>query len=562
MAGVMTASDPKSGAVSGTISGPASAPTRISVASDDGKKVLQRLLLDTGKRYVGRYALAFFFMAVAAAATALTAYMMRDLINEVFINRSREWLIFIGTAVVVIYLAKGASMYFQMVIMARVGNSIVADVQNRMFKRLLEEDVGFVQGQPSAEIAAVFANNANAARQVLNLIVTGAGRDVLSLIALLIVMLIQDPVMSMSMILGLPVMAFLIEKMMGRVRRIAKRQVSLTAEIGNYVRETAQGFRIVKAFRMEEELGGRIGDTIDDLRKTADKIAIYQARPVPLVETIGGIAVAIVIFYGGYRVIEQGQSPGEFFSFVTALLLAYEPARKLANLRVPLESGLVGVRMMYGFLDRPPSKREAGAGKPFRLGKGEITFDQVSFGYHPGGDAVLQGLTFTAPAGKTTALVGASGAGKSTVMAMVLRFWDPDGGTITIDGQDLKTLSSSSLRASMAYVGQDAYLFDGTVADNIRAGLPDIDQSTVEEAARRAEAHTFITALPQGYETPVGELGSLLSGGQRQRIAIARAFCATRRSCCSTSRRPHLMRIPKTRSRRRWPDFQKAARRW
>jgi subfamily B ATP-binding cassette protein MsbA len=524
----MTASDPKSdlksGTMSGTMSGPASAPTRISVASDDGKQVLQRLLLDTGKRYIGRYALAFFFMAVAAAATALTAYMMRDLINEVFINRSREWLIFIGSAVVVIYLAKGASMYFQMVIMARVGNSIVADVQNRMFKRLLEEDVGFVQGQPSAEIAAVFANNANAARQVLNLIVTGAGRDVLSLIALLIVMLIQDPVMSLSMILGLPVMAFLIEKMMGRVRRIAKRQVSLTAEIGNYVRETAQGFRIVKAFRMEDELGGRIGDTIDDLRKTADKIAIYQARPVPLVETIGGIAVAIVIFYGGYRVIEQGQSPGEFFSFVTALLLAYEPARKLANLRVPLEAGLVGVRMMYGFLDRPPSKREAGTGKPFTLEKGEITFDQVSFGYHPGGDAVLQGLTFTAPAGKTTALVGASGAGKSTVMAMVLRFWDPDGGRITIDGQDLKTLSSSSLRASMAYVGQDAYLFDGTVADNIRAGLPDIDPSTVEEAARRAEAHTFITALPQGYETPVGELGSLLSGGQRQRIAIARAF--------------------------------------
>jgi subfamily B ATP-binding cassette protein MsbA len=212
--------------------------------------------METGRRYIGRYALAFIFMAIAAGATALTAYMMRDLINEVFINRSREWLVFLGSAVLVIYLAKGASMYFQMVIMARIGNAIVADVQNRMFKRLLEEDVGFVQGQPSAEIAAVFANNANAARTVLNLIVTGAGRDVLSLIGLLIVMVIQDAVMSLSMIVALPVLAFLIEKMMGRVRRIAKRQVSLTAEIGNYVRETAQGFRIVKAFRMENELGG------------------------------------------------------------------------------------------------------------------------------------------------------------------------------------------------------------------------------------------------------------------------------------------------------------------
>ncbi len=510
---------------------PAQRKQRISVASEDGQKVLQRLLLDTGRNYTWRYAAAFFFMAIAAAATALTAYMMRDLINEVFINQSREWLMFLGSAVVVIYIAKGGSMYMQMVIMARIGNAIVADVQNRMFRRLLEEDVGFVQGQPSGEIAAVFGNNADQARQVLHLIVTGAGRDVLSLIGLIIVMFIQDPVMSLTMILGLPVMAFLIELMMSRVRKVAKRQVSLTADFLNYVRDTAQGFRIVKAFRMEDELGRRIGTTIDELRQTADKIAIYQARPVPLVETIGGIAVAVVIFYGGFRVIEQGQSPGEFFSFVTALLLAYEPARKLANLRVPLETGLVGVRMMYGFLDREPSKREAGIGANYAFKSGEIAFEGVSFSYDPHAEhegsantPVLQGLSFTAQAGKTTALVGASGAGKSTVMSMVLRFWDPTSGRILIDGQDLATLSSGTVRATMAYVGQDAYLFDGTVADNIRAGLADVGDADIIEAAERAEAHMFISALPQGYDTPVGELGSLLSGGQRQRIAIARAF--------------------------------------
>lgn len=503
----------------------ANVPTgRISVASDDGQKVLQRLLLDTGRRYLRRYALAFFFMAITAAATALTAYLMRDLINEVFINQSREWLVIIGLAVVGIYLAKGASMYFQMIIMARIGNAIVADVQQRMFKRLLTEDVGFVQGQPSAEITTVFANNAGAARSVLNMIVTSAGRDVLSLVGLMIVMVIQDPIMSLTMIVALPVLAFLIEAMMGRVRRVAKRQVSLNAQIGNHVRETAQGFRIVKAFRMEGELGRRIARTIDDLRRTADKIAIYQARPVPLVETVGGLAVALVIFYGGWRVIEHGQSPGEFFSFVTALLLAYEPARKLANLRVPLETGLVGVRMMYGFLDRPPSRREAGSeAATFAFKAGQVRFEDVGFGYGPD-VPVLTDLSFTAQAGETTALVGASGAGKSTIMSMVLRFWDPDSGQVLIDGQDLTTVSSDSLRACMAYVGQDAYLFDGTVADNIRAGLTGAGPSAVEEAAARAEAHGFIRELPQGYDTPVGELGSLLSGGQRQRIAIARAF--------------------------------------
>ncbi|MEM6711600.1 MAG: ABC transporter ATP-binding protein [Pseudomonadota bacterium] len=497
--------------------------TRLSVASDDGQQVLRRLLFDTGRQYAGRYALAFFFMAIAAGATALTAYLMRDLINEVFINQSREWLLALGFGVVGIYLAKGMSMYLQMVIMARIGNSIVADVQNRMFKRLLREDVGFVQGQPSAEIAAVFANNANAARNVLNLVVTGAGRDVLSLIGLIIVMIIQDPTMSLTMILALPLLAFLIEKMMGRVRHMAKRQVSLTAEVGNYVRETAQGFRIVKAFRMEEALGQRIEGTIDDLRQTADEIAIYEARPIPLVEVMGGLAIAIVIFYGGFRVLEQGQSPGEFFSFVTALLLAYEPARKLAKLRVPLETGLVGVRMMYGFLDRAPSKREAGGTKSIVLKDGKVEFTNVHFRYEPS-SPVLEGLSFVAPAGKTTALVGASGAGKSTVMAMVLRFWDPDRGSISIGGKDISGLAAPALRESMAYVGQDAYLFDGTVGDNIRASRADTAQADIEEAAHRAEAHDFIARLPLGYDTPVGELGSSLSGGQRQRIAIARAF--------------------------------------
>ncbi|MBV6657205.1 MAG: ABC transporter ATP-binding protein [Devosiaceae bacterium] len=499
---------------------------RMSAASADGRKVIQRLLLDTGRRFASRYALAFVMMAVAAGATALTAYLMRDLINEVFINQSREWLTFIGVAVVVIYLAKGAAMYLQQVILGRIGNAIAASVQTRMFNRLLREDVGYVQGQPSAEIAAVFANNARAATSVLNLLVLAAGRDVLTLVGLVIVMIIQDPVMSMTMLVALPVVAFLIEQMMGRVRKVAKRAVSLNAEIGNHVRETAQGFKVVKSFQMEEGLAGRIAVTIDALRRNADKLITYQARPVPLVETIGGIAVGVVVFYGGFRVIEHGQSPGEFFSFVTALLLAYEPARKLAQLRVPLENGLVGVRMMYAFLDRPPSARESVEAPAIAFKTGTIALDDVHFDY--AGDTVeagvLNGLSFTAEAGKTTAFVGASGAGKSTVMSLVLRFWDVNSGRVLFDGQDVRAFSTNSLRSHLAYVGQDAYLLDGTIAQNIAAGVPDCPQEAMEDAARKAEAHSFITALPMGYDTPVGELGSQLSGGQRQRIAIARAF--------------------------------------
>lgn len=499
---------------------------RLSVASDDGRLVLRRLLLDTGRQFASRYALAFLFMAVSAAATALTAYLMRDLINEVFINRSTEWLVFIGITVIVIYVAKGASMYFQMVIMGRIGNAIVASVQNRMFDKLMAEEVGFVQGQPSAEIAAVFGNNANSARHVLHAIITAAGRDVLTLFGLVIVMIVQDPIMSITMLVALPVLALLIERMMGRVREVAKQQISLSAEIGNHVRETAQGFRVVKAFRMENTLSKRIAGTIEDLRKTADKLVLYQSRPVPLVETVGGVAVAIVVLYGGFRVIEQGQSPGEFFSFVTALLLAYEPARKLAQLRVPLEHALVGVRMMYGFLDRTPSPRETGGRKELNFEKGMIAFEDVSFSYGAGPQVagVLDKLSFTAKAGQTTALVGASGAGKSTALSLMLRFWDPDEGRISLDGTNIAEISASALRSYIAYVGQDAYLFDGTVAENIAAGLEGCTPEQIEQAARQAEAHEFICALDEGYDTNVGELGSLLSGGQRQRVAIARAF--------------------------------------
>ncbi|MEM6381601.1 MAG: ABC transporter ATP-binding protein [Pseudomonadota bacterium] len=501
-------------------------PKRLSVASDDGQKVIRRLLIDTGRPFAKRYAVAVVMMALSAAMTALTAYLMRDLINEVFINRSREWLMIIGFSVLAIYLVKGTSTYFQLVILGRINNAIVASVQKRMFDRLLREDVGFVQGQPSAEIAMVFANNAASATKVLNTLVNAAGRDILTLIGLIIVMIIQDPVMSVAMIVGLPVLIVVIELMMNRVRKVARRQVSLGAQIGNHVRETAQGFRIVKAFRMENAFSSRIDTTIDDLRATADKLVTYQARPAPLVETLAGIAVAIVVFYGGFRVIEHGQSPGEFFSFTTALLLAYEPAKKLSKLRVPLEQALVGVRMMYGFLDRPASPREAGSGPDITYRAGAIRFDDVRFAYNESGiDAgVLNGLSFTAEAGKTTALVGASGAGKSTVMSLVLRFWDPDAGTILLDDQDLCAANTGSLRAHMAYVGQDAYLFDGTIAENIAAGDAAATTEHLEEAARRAEAHGFISQLPLGYDTPVGELGSLLSGGQRQRIAIARAF--------------------------------------
>ncbi|MEL7229897.1 MAG: ABC transporter ATP-binding protein, partial [Pseudomonadota bacterium] len=255
----------------------------------------------------------------------------------------------------------------------------------------------------------------------------------------------------------------------------------------------------------------------------SNKIARIAARTSPLMETIAGFAIAAVIAYGGWRVIHQGYDPANLTSFMTALLLAYEPAKKLARLRVVLEKSMVNARMIYEVLDTPVAQK-AVAKEGYGVGKGEIIFDDVSFAYESEEERVLDALSFTAEAGKTTALVGPSGGGKSTIIALLQRFYEPDKGRITIDGQPIADAPLEDLRGGMAYVSQAPILFQGTVRENLRYARPDASDAEIEAAAVSAQAHDFITALPQGYDTPLGENATNLSGGQRQRLSIARAL--------------------------------------
>ena len=484
---------------------------------------LKRLLTETGRQYTWRYVLAFALLGVVSATTAATAWMMKSVINDVFIAKSQSALVFVALAVLVIYIARGLASYGQGVILFQIGNDIVAGGQARLSQKLMRDDVGAVLQRTSSEIVQKMMMAADSARLVLQVIVTGLGRDILTLIGLIIVMIIQDPLMSSVVLIALPIAAVLVGNLGKRMRLVVKRQVVISVSIADQLRQIIQGFRVVKAFGVETMMGERLAASIAEQKKNANKVAVLSARTQPIVETLAGIAVALVILYGGWRVIGHGATPGEFFSFITALLLAYDPARRIAGARVQIEQSLVGLRMFYDMLDHAPLHADRQDAQPLVLTHGAIAYEGVCFAYDDG-TKILEDVSILVEPGKTTAFVGGSGSGKSTLLSLLLRFWQPQAGRILIDGQDIAGLTSESLRAATAYVGQDSFLFDGSIRDNLRIGQPDASDDAVFSAAKAAQAHDFILELPQGYDTPVGELASRLSGGQKQRIAIARAF--------------------------------------
>ena len=492
------------------------------IIGQDGP-VLQRLFADNIRRFAGRYLLAFALMAVVAASTAASAWMMKDLINKVFIDRDPMFMTIICVAVVVIYTAKGLAAYGQEVLLAHIGNRIVAEIQERLYASILRQDLAFFHAMGSAELITRLTHNARAAANALNLIATSLGRDLLTVIGLVIVMLSQDPLLTGIALIGLPLLFFVVSKMLKKVRQLFTREVDTVSRLVALMQETVQGIRVVRAFRLETFLIGSMQKAIGDMEVLANKMVRSQAGANPLIDTLGGIAVALVVAYGGWSVIYNGATPGAFLAFITALLMLTDPARRLARLHLSLAGAAVGVRMLYELIDRVPAQQDQPDSVPLVVSGGALQLQDVSFGYQAE-KPVLQSVSFVAEAGQMTALVGVSGSGKSSVLNLLMRFWSPQQGRVLIDGQDLQHVTADSLYDHIALVSQDVFLFDGTIADNIRRGSPNATQDEVEAAARSAHAHDFIMGMEQGYDTQVGEFGARLSGGQRQRISIARAF--------------------------------------
>ncbi|MGA9009019.1 MAG: ABC transporter ATP-binding protein, partial [Xanthobacteraceae bacterium] len=485
--------------------------------------LVRRLLVDEALVHWPRYTLAFALMLISAAATALTAYLLGSMTNEAYVNHNYHGIVVIGVIAMVIFAAKGFATYGSTVTLSWIGNSIIADNQRRLFDKLLAENIGFFADRHSSEFIARLTTGANAVSSVINLLITAIGRDLMSLIGLCVVMVIQDPAMSLFGFLGAPPAFYFLRKVIRRVRGIARMQFNGGTRIIETMQESLQGMRMVKAFGLEAEMRRRLNDSVTAVQHESNNMARVANRASPIMEMLGGFTVALASIYGGYRVVETGATPGEFVSFMAAFLLAYEPAKRLARLNIDLNNNLVGVRVLYEIIDSPPGEPNDDDLPALKLTESCIEFDHVNFAYRA--DApVLHNMNLVAQPGQVTALVGPSGGGKSTVLNLLLRFYNVGSGRVLIDGQNIAAVSRGSLRNQIAYVGQIVHLFRGTVRENIALGKLGASEAEILAAAKAAHAHDFITGFPQGYNTQVGEHGMQLSGGQRQRISIARAL--------------------------------------
>ena len=494
------------------------------IARDGSIGIIKRLLSETGREFAWRYAWAIALSLVIAGTTALNAWLIKDIINKVFFARQATMLWVLTGVIVTNGFIRGYCLYSSSVTLGRIGNAVVARVQNRLFDHMLNLGVDFYNRTAAGELVTRMSHNAMAARQVLDTVINSVGRDFLSLIGLIIVMFIQSPLMSVIILVVGPITIFAINKLIKRVRGVARAQFTSLAQIVSDMQETATGIRIVKAFNLEGVMRRRMAHAIDDVRARSDKIVQISARTSPLMEVLGGFAIAMIVLWAGYQTIYFGVKPGALMSFIAAIALAYEPAKRLARMQISLEAGLVGVRLMYELLDTPPTIDINPDGPEFKVTKGEVVFDKVGFSYRDDGEPLFRDFDFTASGGQTTALVGPSGGGKSTAIALIERFFDVDGGRVLIDGQNIVEVRLSSLRDRMALVSQDTVLFRDTIRENIRFGRPNASDADVERAARDAMAHDYIMATEYGYDTRLGDNAMQLSGGQRQRIAIARAM--------------------------------------
>jgi subfamily B ATP-binding cassette protein MsbA len=468
--------------------------------------------------------LAFFLMAISAALTATIAQLMQPTLDDVLVKRNSDMIIWVGVGIFLSFFFRGLATYAHTILTIKVGQSIVAQIQNDLFSRFMDLDLAFFHANPSGQLISRVVNDVNVMRMAISDSQTGFGKSALTLIFLVGVMFYQDWKLALAAFAIFPFAAFFVAKLGRHLRRVSGRIQDEMAGFSDMLSQIFQGVRQVKAYGMEGYEKQRAGKAIERVKKLNIKSARMANVLSPVNETLVGIVLMGVIIYGGFQAANEKMTAGQLAAFLAAFIMAYEPMKKLARLNNTMQMGLGAAERVFSLIDTPFKIVNKTDAHVLKLDLPEITFENVEFQYDETTAMALNSLIFSVSPGKVTALVGPSGGGKSTVMNLIPRFYDVQAGSVKIDGHDIRDVSIESLRSNIALVSQDITIFDDTVLANIRYGSLDASEEEVVHAAEMASAHDFISAMPYGYQTMLGENGVKLSGGQRQRIAIARAI--------------------------------------
>ena len=481
--------------------------------------LVRRLIRDHIRPHMWQLVLASLFMAVEAATTAGNAWLLQPAVDGVLVARDSHWLMVVPLAIVAVTVVKAFASYFEGTLMSGAGQEIVAEAQVRMYGHLIRADLAWLHQIHSAKLVSTFLYDATLLRDAVSRALTGMVKDSLSLVFLAGVMFYQNWALALVAWIGFPIVALLSRKMGKRARKGSSRGQEETGKLASILAETFDGARLVKAYGMEARETERTKTSIDVRVKHIMKVIRARSATSPIVEAMGGVSIAAAIYFAAISDL----SPGTLMSFLGALMMAYQPLKSIATLNTSLQEGLAAADRLFDILDVEPTIKDVPGAVPLASHSADIRFEQVGFSYE-GGTEALRTVDLVIPAGKKVALVGASGAGKSTIMNLIPRFYDATDGRVLVGGQDVKQVTLASLRRQIALVSQELTLFDDTVRANILYGKPEATEAEIVSAATDAAAHEFIVKLPKGYDTQVGENGVKLSGGQRQRIAIARAM--------------------------------------
>ncbi len=503
------------------------------IKSEDADLFL-RIFNEYFYKFKYQYLLIFLLIFIAGASATAPLWIIKDVVNGIFVNKESHLVLPLFFLIIFIFVVKGASTYWQTVISSRISNAMVADIQNRLFNHILSQKASFISQLGTDELIVRFNQGALGFQSILTTVLVNGSRDAVTLLFILGTMIYWDAFLTIVSFLVVPFVFYGINILLKKIKKIAKMELTGFTELNKHVRETVQGITVIKSFNLEQPLKHQTTDVITTLQDRKNKIAMLQAAPVPLLDTLGGIAIGFAILYAGSLTVAGTYNSENFIGFALALVLAAEHARRLSQLPVKLKTAMVMVGIVFDTLNS--DEQESSSSTILSIpeynhqqlngsstGKPLIQFQDLKFSYE-GSTPVLDGFTLDIHHGDMVALVGPSGAGKSTILKLLLKLYEPSSGEIIINGNKQSELDLLSLRNAMSFVGQSNFIFTGSIRDNLTLKNNDYEQSTIEEACKKVGLHEFISQMPEGYNTDVGELGSMISGGQAQRLNMARAI--------------------------------------